>query len=243
MSSGIRASISVFLVVFLLLCSMPVSAAELSSHTETLGFVSGTGKIQVRGTLIDQEGTLFPGDDVRSGMKSYAKMILVNGSKVELFSDTRCLMSGTSRGIQLSLMEGNVGFSTLKSSVAILVGLYEVIPQPGTRGGVAFIAKDLAGIRVMNGSVKVHNIKTGKTVQVAAGATQIVNIQTNEINVPLAQLASMAPPSLPSAPPPQGRSGGTTNWALWGPIIAGIGVGTVIIIHEATKDEASPTLK
>jgi hypothetical protein len=94
----------------------------------------------------------------------------------------------------------------------------------------------------MSGSARVRDLKTGKTIQVAAGEVKLVNLRTSEMNVPIAQLASLAPPtSLPAGlPAPQGPAGtgGGVNWAVWGPVLAGIGAGAVTGIYFAVRDSS-----
>jgi len=244
----VRSITALLLVFFLMIPAMPISAAESSSIAEVLGSVSGAGNLQLRGVAVDHEGTLFAGDDLRAGVKSHAKVILKNGSKVELFSDTRCVVSRVNQGIELNLLSGNLGFATSKAPVSIHLGPYEVLPQPGTTGGVQLFGGDFAGIRVISGgSVHVRNVRSGKTMQIAAGDVQFVNVRTEEMNVPLAQVAAAVPLPIPSTgqqnPPqnPQAPATRAVNWAVWGPIIAAIGAGTAIIVYEATKGEASPS--
>src|SRR4051812_13838276 len=106
-----RTSVSLVLVLFLVVTAIPVSAADFSSRNVPLGSVSGVGEVQLRGFAVNHEGTLFAGDSVRSGAKSYAKVILGNGNKVELFSDTRCIIDSSNQQVRVNFTAGNMGFA------------------------------------------------------------------------------------------------------------------------------------
>ena len=244
----VRPGTALLLVFFLVISTTPISAAGLSSRTEVIGTVSGAGNIQLRGVSVDHEGSLFAGDNLGTGTKSYARLIFKNGSKFELFSDTKCVVNQQNQGADVRVLAGNLGFAAGKAPVAIHVGSYEVMPQPGTTGGVAFLGGDFAGIRVISGgSVRVRNLRTQQTVQVGAGDVQIVDVRTEKMNVPLAQVASTVPVPIPAnsqqnpTPAPTARPNEGINWAVWGPVIAGIGAGGAIIIYEATKGSSSPS--
>ena len=237
---SLRIASALVLAIFLVISTTPISAADFASRNIALGSVSGAGNIQLRGLLVNQEGTLFPGDDVHAGAKSYAKLILANGNKIELFSDTKCVVDRSSQDIRVTLKGGNLGFAASKNPLAVSIAGYEVLPEAGATGGVAFLGGDFAGIRVMTGSVVVRNTTNKKNVRVPAGDVQIINLKTAEMNVPLAQLASAAPTSLPSAPPaPQGQAAG---W--WTPLHIALVIGAIGAttgITYAAVHESSPS--
>lgn len=248
-----------------LLLSLVFSAASIPatdfSNPNAFGSVSGTGSILLRGVVLNQEGTVFPGDAVQLGRESYARLALANGNKVELFSNTGCVVNRNGPSIWVYFIAGNVGFATSNSPLEIKVGPYQVTPGTNTTGGVAFIGGDFLGIRVLSGNALVGNPKTGKNVRVVPGDVQILNLRTEEMNVPLSQLAFLNPASVaadtqvaPGQRPsgePTGRPTDTEaqgfNWILWGIIAAGTGaVLTKVMtsggtIYKPTQGTASPS--
>src|SRR5262245_64593269 len=84
LSCGARRLVAVTLVLTTVVVTMPLSGADLSKTKSIIGSVSAVGPVQLRGIGISQEGTLFPGDSIRSGQKGYAKVILGTGSKIEV---------------------------------------------------------------------------------------------------------------------------------------------------------------
>src|SRR5689334_1361375 len=84
----VRRLTALTLLLSTLLITMPVSAAELAART-TLGSVSGSGSVTLRGVSVLQEGTIFDGDVLEVGMKSYARVILIAGHRFELGADTQ----------------------------------------------------------------------------------------------------------------------------------------------------------
>jgi ferric-dicitrate binding protein FerR (iron transport regulator) len=219
---------------------MLICAADISSH-KAVGSVRGVGDIQLRGVSVATEGTLFPGDTITTGTKSRGDLILANGSKVELFNNTQCVVKDSNQQITVKLMAGNLGFAASRKPVAITFSDFEVFPEPGTTGGLAFLGTDSVGIRVMTGSAVVRNLITRGSFKISGGSGQIVNVKTAEMNMPIAQVASTASPRLPSnAPMPQVAAAGGLTPLQWGLIGAGVGAVTVTAIYFAVR-EASPS--
>jgi ferric-dicitrate binding protein FerR (iron transport regulator) len=215
---------------------MLITAADFSS-LKAVGSVRGVGNVQLRGVSVAGEGTLFVGDTITTGTKSRGDLIIADGSKVELFNDTRCVVKDGKQQIIVRLLAGNLGFAAAREPIAIAFSDFEVFPEPGTTGGVAFLGTDFAGIRVMNGSAVVRNLITGKSLKVAGGSVQIVSLKTAEMNKPIAQVASTASPALPSrAPMPQVAPGGGLTPTQWGLIGAGVGAVTVTAIYFAVRN-------
>ena len=76
----------------------------------------------------------------------------------------------------------------------------------------------------MSGSAVVRSLTTSKSRKLSSGSVQILNLKTAEMNMPIAQLASTASPSLPSnAPMPQIPAGGGPTQSQW--LLIGAGVG------------------
>jgi len=219
---------------------MLISAADVSNRN-AVGSVRGLGDVQLRGVSVVGEGTLFLGDTITTGTKSRGDVILADGSKVELLDNTRCVVKDGNQRITVRLMAGNLGFAASRKPVAITFSNFEVFPEPGTTGGVAFLGADFAGIRVMTGSAVVRNLITRKSLKVTSGSVQIVDLKTAEMDMPIAQVASAASPPLPSNPPrPQAAAGGGLTPLQWGLIGAGAGAVTVTAIYFAVR-EASPS--
>ena len=138
-----------------------------------LGSRAGNGTIELRGVSIAGESTVFTGDAVKTGNRSYAKLALADGNKVELFADTRASFSRGPDEVRAVLTAGNLGFGVSAKPFAIDVGGFEIQSADAT-GGVAFLNEDYAGIGVRTGSVVVRNVRTKERFTVAAGAVQIM---------------------------------------------------------------------
>jgi len=232
-------ALSLLLAWVLFMSPMLISAKDIASR-RAVGSVRAAGNIQLRGVSVAREGTLFFGDTIATGTESRAELIIADGSKVELLNNTQCVLKDDNQHITVRLIAGNVGFAASRNPVPIAFADFEILPEPGTTGGVAFLGADFAGIRVMNGGAVVFNVTTRKSSKVSRGSVQIVNLKIAEMNKPIAQLASTATPSLPSnAPMPQLPAGGglTLQRAL---IIAGIGAGAATAIYFAVRN-ASPS--
>jgi formiminotetrahydrofolate cyclodeaminase len=207
-----RAATAVLLALGLLISTAPVSAADLSTRS-AIGSISGTGSVQLRGVSVNNEGTLFSGDQVQTGRKSYAKVILVDGNKLEISSDTQFVVNRDGGNSRVGLSSGNMAFTASKKPVAIVIGGYEVLPKVGASGNVAFVGTEGAGIRVLSGDVTVRQITTKKSFTVTSGTERILNLKTGRVDQPLVQVASMLPPSLPSTQAPAPRGGlSKTGW-------------------------------
>jgi hypothetical protein len=191
--------------VFSLMLGQQVFAAGASN--KALGSVSGAGVVELRGVPA-KDSTFFSGDAIRTGSKSYASVVFQNANKLELFNDTNCVITEGKERIAVGLVSGNLAFAASKEPVAITLGNYEVLPSAGTTGGVGTVGPELAGIRVIKGSVTVRNLKNNRSVTVGDDDVQVINLKTDEMNVPGDQLVRALPASaMPSAPlpPPQGN--------------------------------------
>ena len=236
----LRRTLSLLLASVLFMSAALISAADFSSRT--VGSVQGFGNVKLRGVSLAGEGTLFPGDAITTGAGSRGDLVLADGSKVELFDNTQCVLKDGSPHITVRLMAGNLGFTASKKPLAIGFSDFEVLPEPGTTGGVAFLSRDFAGVRVMTGSAVVRNLITGRSLKVSSGSVQIVDLKTTELKLPIAQVASTVAPPLPSgAPVPQAApAGGGISPKTWAVIGAGVGAVTVTAIYFAVRN-ASPS--
>ena len=234
-----RVVTSLLLTFALLLSTTPVSAADFSTNA-SLGSVSGVGSVQVRGVLVNQEGTLFPGDRVRTGGKSYAKVLLLNGNKLELSSDTEFVVNKNGQNISVGLSTGTLAFTASKTPVTITIGNYEVVPKAGSGGNIAFIGSEAAGVRMMTGSVVLRHLTTKKSVVVSEGTQRFITLNTDQIGAPIAQLASAAPTPLPAVPAmPQATPSGMsrTTWIAVLATIAGAATAVAVLATRGDDDD------
>lgn len=229
-------------MIAVLLCTTPILASDLSQPPSVLGSVAGNGVIEVRGVHVTGESTVFIGDAIQTGNQSYAKLALVDGNKVELFSDTRMVFRRQPQ-IRGVLTAGNLGFGVSAKPIVIEVGGFEIVPSTDATGGVAFLNDNYAGVRVRTGSVIVRNLRTKESYSVAPGAVHIINIKTEEANVPIAQLASAQPSTMPipgRALPQQPPTAHPTP-KEWAAIIGGIGAGAGVALYVCCIRESSPS--
>src|SRR2546428_13629343 len=123
LGSTLKRIVALALVLTTTLITMPLTAADLSTQ-KPMGSVSAVGSVQLRGLSISQEGTLFAGDIVRSGDKAYAKVLLRNGSKIELAEKTEVSVKPDNQGVLIAMNTGTVGF-TAASPLRIAVQPFE----------------------------------------------------------------------------------------------------------------------
>ncbi len=232
--------LSLLLASVLLMSPILISATDIPSHT-AVGSIRAVGNVQLRGVSVAGEGTLFLGDTITTQRDSRGDLIIADGNKVELFNNTQCVVTDSNQHITVRLMAGNIGFTASRKPVAITFSDFELLLEPGTTGGVAFLGKDFAGIRIMYGSAVVRSLTTRKSRKLSGSSVQILNLKTAEMNVPIAQLASTASPTLPTnAPMPQIPAGGGPTQAQWVLIGAGVGAAAVVAIYFGVR-EASPS--
>lgn len=222
----------------------PVSASELSPSKPVIGSVSGTGVVELRGLRISQEGTVFPDDVLRVGEKSYAKVILANGQKLELGEKTDVTLSEQKHVVRVQLKSGNLAFTAAGSApLNVAAGLYEIVPKGSAVGSVVIVGGEYAGVRVIRGTITVRHSQSSESILVTAGEERLLSLRTFSARQPVAQLASTLPgpvPPAPSMPPqaPAGRTGGgglsTTGWIA---VLATIGGAAAAIAVLASRGE------
>src|SRR5215470_10922471 len=156
LSGAPRRLVAVTLVLLTVFVTMPVSASDLSTPKTVIGSVSAVGPVELRGITISQEGTLFPGDTIRSGQKGYAKVQLGAGGKIELGEKTDVKVGRDAQGIKLTMNTGTMGF-TAHTPLRIDVMPFELIASDDAAGNVAIIGSRAAGVRALNGKVTLRN--------------------------------------------------------------------------------------
>jgi hypothetical protein len=212
--------------------TMPVSAADLYKPKPVLGSVSATGRVEVRGISITEENTLFAGDSIKSLDKAYAKVLLRNGSKLELAEKTEIHVQPEGDVVQIAMTTGMMGFSSLGNSLRIKVQPFEVVGSPDSSGNV-MISPTAATVRALKGSLKVRNTKTSESFVVTAGQDRLFGLDGSK-KLSLGEIASNVPGPLPRALP-QTPAGQTTNTGLamdrgaWLAVIAGAAAAGVLI--------------
>jgi len=238
-----RTCISVGMIAVLIFTAQ-ISANDFPKSRTVLGSIAGNGTIELRGVSITGESTVFAGDAVKTGGRSYAKLALTDGNKVELFADTRASFSRGPEELRAVLTAGNLGFGVSAKPFVIDVGGFQIAPSADATGGVALLNDEYAGIRVRTGSVVVRNVRTKERFTVAAGAVRIIDVKTERTDVPVAQLASSAlPPSLPAPGRALPQQPPTTHPTPkeWAAIIGGIGAGAGVAIYFCCLRDSSPS--
>jgi hypothetical protein len=232
---------SLLLTLFLVVIPITLASADFSTGSGTVGTVTGSGTLLLRGIEVRQVGTIFSGDNIHTGDKSQANLIFANGNRVRLASNTTFATNRNNQGIvQVSLISGEMAFSASRSPVTIVCGDYQITPGPNSSGGVAIVNSDIAAVRVATGSVTLRHIKDRSVIVLSSGSEHILNITPGQQRHPV-QVASTMPTPIPAGQ--QGKASGTgVHWALWGPVIAGAAAGAGIIAYEVTKcTQASPS--
>ena len=230
-SCDYRKLVAFALVLTTTFITMPLSAADFSNPRQVIGSVSAVGPVDLRGVGISQEGTLFPGDSIRSNEKGYAKILLGTGSKIELMQKTDLTVNRDSQGVKIAMNTGTIGF-TAHSPLRIDVTPFEVTASDDASGNVAVMSSTTAGVRAINGKVTVRNLKTSESFVIMKGQERLLGLQ-NGVHAPsLAEVASNVPTPIPApipAPRPQTPAGRTTGGLAMdtGAWLAVIGAGAI----------------
>lgn len=223
------------LILTITCVTMPVSAADLHKTKPILGSVNAVGRVEVRGVSITDENTLFSGDRIRSLDKAYAKILLTNGSKLELAEKTDININPDGKTIQIAMAAGTMGFTSLGSSLRINVQPFEVLGIVGASGKVT-VRADAATVHALKGSLTVRNLKTRESFVVSAGQDRLFGLDGTK-RVSLGEIASNMPGPIPTgAPVPAPQAGGQTSgggWAMdkggWLAVIAGAAAAGILI--------------
>ena len=238
LSCDLKKVVAVMMVVMTALVTMPLSAADFSTGKSVIGSVSAVGPVELRGIAISQEGTLFPGDSIRSGQKGYAKVQLGTGGKIELGEKTDVKVGRDAQGIMIAMNSGTLGF-TARTPLRIDVMPFEITASDDAAGNIAIIGSTAAGVRTINGKVTVRNTKTSESFVLMKGQEMLISLKDGVRAASLAEVASNAPTPLPTpapapapqAPAPAGRSTGglELDTGAWIAIIGGAALTGVAI--------------
>lgn len=219
-----RSILSLLVISALLIPSVTVVAADVSSSNRIMGSVSGVGDIQLRGTPLAETGTIFSGDHIKTGHKAYASVTLSSGTKAELGFDTKFVVSqGSDAATHFGLMSGTLGFATSQNPLSISIDKYEATPKAGSNGTLRFYGTNALGVSVMRGSLTVQDTKSKQSIVLPSG-TYLLDLKGTG---PIAKLVSTLP-TLPSQPEPQPQP--TPRVSKTAARVAGVaGFGAIII--------------
>jgi hypothetical protein len=197
-----------------------------------LGSVSVVGSVELRGVPVRAEATLFPGDQIRVNDGGYAKLLFVNGQKLEAGPNTLFVVTGHAGGaIEVELRSGKVGVSSsLPSPMHITVGPYEITSTKPFSGNVAYLSETVAGVHVLTGSAAVRNVKTKESYVVSQDQQRLLALRGEA--APLVQLASNVPQPIPQTPAGSTGASGFPWWIVGvGGAAAGI-ITAVVVLHK-----------
>jgi len=214
--------VAIVLLFSTVVITTPLSAADFTTR-KSLGSISGSGSVSLRGIAVSQEGTLFPGDRIAVGSSGTARVMLLNGGKIVLDRSTDLTFAQSG---QLQLAKGNAAFNSKNNPLEIVAGNYSIKGDSNLSGNVAFVGSDYIGLRIASGTATVQNLKTKQSYKVSAGQERLFSLTTTEVRTPLTQLASNMPAPLPAVPPmpaPQAGAGKGLTTSGWVAILATIG--------------------
>jgi hypothetical protein len=233
-----RSILSLFVISALVIPSVTIVAADVSPSNRILGSVSGVGDVQLRGTPLAALGTIFSGDHIQTGHKTYASVTLSSGTKAELGSYTEFVVSqGSDAATHFGLMSGTLGFATSRNPLSISIERYEATPTAGSNGTLRFYGPNAVGFSVTRGSLTVRDTKSKQSIVFPSG-TYLLDLKGTG---PIAKLVSTLP-TLPSQPEPQPQPQASSSKTTT--IVAGVaGFGTLIIaaIVGSRREECDAT--
>src|SRR5689334_19812674 len=96
------------LVGLLTFCTLPLSAADKTASS--IGSVTSTGSVQLRGIGLSNDGTLFSGDRLNVGPGSYARVVAGTGQKLEIGANSDVVVTRDGNNTTLQMASGNVAF-------------------------------------------------------------------------------------------------------------------------------------
>jgi hypothetical protein len=235
-----------------------------------IGTMTAVGTADVRGVKT-REATLFSGDVVRSLDRSYVKVFLNGGHRIELSFNTDVKVSREGDLTKVAMASGMVGFSSAPAEALQLdVQSLTVLAGKGNSGSVSSLSANLVSVAAVTGEIRVRNKETGESFSVHPGTSSIFGLRGREpASRSIALTAAAArparpqqqaaprqqqPPAEPPAqqepatvripPPPAGSSAGSgmsTSTKVL--IVAGVGggIGVIAAVAGGNKNVASPS--
>jgi hypothetical protein len=224
------------LAVLLTFCTLPLSAADKSAAT--IGSVSSTGSVQLRGVALSNDGTLFSGDRLNVGPGSYARVVAGTGQKLEIGANSDVVVTREGDNTDLQMASGDVAFKgNGKGSTRMHIGVYDVVTSPDAAGRVTFVGSETFGVRLSSGSATVKNTKTKQSFVVQKGGERLVSLTTGANFASLSQLASSVP-TVPGPALPRRQSSSGMSTGSWLTIVAAAaGSATLITYFLAREDD------
>jgi hypothetical protein len=226
--------IALSLAILIATGTAPLSAAEVATAAN-IGSVSAVGSVQLRGVGIS-EGTLFSGDSVKVAPEAYAKVVLIEGHKVELDGSSNVTISKDAGIINIHMTAGNIGFTGGQKPVRVRVGGYEITGNGQARGTVAFMGAEAFGVRAIDGTVSVRNTATKQSFTVAKGTTRLISLRdSNPAGVLLASTSPTAIPAAPAMPAARQLSSGAKKGLM---IASILGTAAAIAVLMTKNDDS-----
>jgi len=205
----LRPALSLVLSFFIIAGNTPVSAAEITPPAAAaLGEMIGLGNVWVDGKPVDS-GPLLNGSHIRTGELSNAKVALLNGNTLTLSGKTELNLNQSDGIIQVDLTSGGLAFAASDTHVAFSIHEYELRPDEGASGSIAFTDHRVVTVRMESGNATIRDTDGNVDSVLSGKSERVLSIRGTSTDEPIAQIAS----NLPAAgPEPQEQTGaGQTN--------------------------------
>ncbi len=166
-------------------------------EAQVLGSVSAVGPAELRGVLINQEGTLFSNDSVNVPEGSYAKILLANGGKIEMGGGTRLTVLGEGQGTQVVMDSGILGFTGVSNQpIFMIVGSYYIVGGGQSVGEIEYLTDGLVSLEVMAGDTVVYDASESNVSVLRQGEGRELNLNQHnaeaaDVRETLAVLATL----------------------------------------------------
>ncbi|OHA89839.1 MAG: hypothetical protein A2832_00935 [Candidatus Zambryskibacteria bacterium RIFCSPHIGHO2_01_FULL_44_22b] len=146
------------------ICLLVTVSLLCSCSARHMGSISGVGLVRVNATSLtgrqNVQTKVSCGDTVSAASKSYAKVLFVDGNKIELGESTKlkvvCGKKPTEP--QLHLFSGVIGFTALEP-LMIAFDKYLLDVDLGGMGGLKFVNPEEVSIRMIQHNAKVTGPK------------------------------------------------------------------------------------
>ncbi len=182
-------------VAFLLALALGVMFVP-RMEAQVLGSVSTVGTAKLRGVFISQEGTLFSNDFIDVPEGSYAKILLANGTKIELGGGTRLTVLGEGRGIQFVMDSGAVGFAEVRNQpIIMIVGSYYIVSSGESVGQIEYLSDEVVSLEMLEGDTVVYDASGSNASALRQGERRDLRLNQHGVGAgvrePLAVLAAL----------------------------------------------------
>lgn len=196
---------------------VPIAPSAPVESLATVQVIAGAVRLERNGQVLPPEATLEPGDVVITGPEASARLTLRDGREVELGSNARLLVGGSSGSVVLELGRGIVLARVPRGASGPSVVLELKTPYGLTRlnpGSEAEVDADSGRVEVRLGSVAFlgadgARLEAGEGQQVLAGAGGAPRV---EPLAPVRVLRAMEIVLRTGGPGVQVRTRGTARW-------------------------------